>query len=566
MIATTQQPITVFKASNPEARLHRRAIAVSLLAIALLTVLLMTPGHPGHFTFERLPDWPLDVPLLVGVLLLLSGRPFALARVLITASVLLLLLLRLCDLISRTAFGRAFNPLAEWHLIQQGWGLTADTLGRFEALLLATAGLLILLLISYCLFRGLGQLAWLNRRWRTLGLLVCSLPLLLAVSATPTEHGGMVRWMLADELVERVRHARSSIADQQLFSVQLQQDDIASRSPTFAALAGRDVVFLYVESYGRSFVDNEQFRQMARQRLQAVQSQTAEAGLHVRSAWVDSPIRGGRSWLAHATVASGLRLTDHARFDRLISSERKPLSVLFGEAGWTTSVVLPVVKSLWVEGAWYQVDRFVDRDALDYQGEDFGYVTMPDQYTLTRFEERIRGTADAPLMAHIGLLDSHAPWGPLPRHQDWSMIGDGSVFDGSQRHGDRYSWARPEPVRKAYGLAVEQNLKLVGEYLSRFAADGLFIVLGDHQPASVIAGWAPNAHVPMHVFASDPALLERLPERFFSNGMLPLADAEALPMESIREMMATAFEAEAPSPASATLPETARVVASPGLK
>ncbi|MGQ7847165.1 sulfatase-like hydrolase/transferase [Granulosicoccus sp. 3-233] len=520
---------------------------MSSLAICLLLVLLLIPGHPDQFTLSRLQELPLDVPLIVLLLLLLNRTLSTMVRLLVTGAVLCLLLLRLGDLISRAAFGRAFNPLAEWHLIQQGWTLTSDTIGKAEAIALTGLGIGILLTLAVLLYRGLGYLDQLNRQWRRSWLLLCCIPLLsaMATAGGPGRHVLSLdtQWVLAGELIDRIQYTQWAVRDQARFSEALQVDELEGREPAFAALSGRDVIIIYVESYGRSFVDNPQFREQARHRLQAVQNETVSAGLHVRSAWVDSPIRGGRSWLAHSTVASGLRLTNHARFDRLISSDRKSLPRLFKQAGWTTSVVLPVVKSHWVEGAWYQVDRFFDHAALDYQGEGFGFVTMPDQYTLTAFERQVRATADAPLMAHIGLLDSHAPWGPLPRHQAWEDIEDGSLFDGTQRYGERHSWARAEPVRKAYGTAVEQNLKLVGEYLARYADDALVIVLGDHQPASVIAGWAPNAHVPMHVFSADEALLERLPDDMFSHGMLPAEQATALPMESIRGLLGTVFEA-----------------------
>lgn len=528
------------------ATLHRRAAVHSLLTIALLSALLSLPSRLEYFTLSHWLTVPLDVPIMVLLLILLNKRLFTLARVLVTATVLSLLMLRLGDLISRAAFGRAFNPLAEWHLIQQGWTLTADTLGRAEALALGASGMVILLLLAMLLYRGLGQLNRLSQAGRNTFAIICCVPLLTAMATAIAPHTRMQlfssRWVIADELLERIRYTQWTIKDQAQFTSLLQVDHLLEKPPTFSALQGRDVIVIYVESYGRTFVDNALFSDMAAQRLQAVQSETDTAGLHVKSAWVDSPIRGGRSWLAHATVASGLRLTNHARFDRLITSDRQPLAGLFKQAGWSTSVVLPVVKSDWVEGAWYQVDRFFDHDALNYQGQDFGFVTMPDQYTLTAFEQQVRATADGPLMAHIGLLDSHAPWGPLPKHQPWEDIGDGSLFDGTQRHGERYSWANADPVRQAYGTAIDQNLKLVGEYLARHADDALVIVLGDHQPASVIAGWAPTAHVPMHVFSADSSLLKRLPENFI-DGMMPAADSQALPMESIRGLIGTAFEA-----------------------
>jgi len=524
----------------------RRFVVLGLIAaIVLLTALLRFPGKPSQLIAEHWLYLPLEAPLAVLVLLVLKGRAFLAARVLMISFLSLLLLLRMGNLVSRTAFGRGFNPIAEWHLVTQGWSLTAKTIGKTEAIALAVGGIVLLVLIAIFLYRGLGNLARLSKPSRRNTFVAAAAVAAVGAGLMGLEtyhkknyHVGMVSF---EELRSRIEYTHKKIKDQAEFTELMATDPIADSEPRFAALKGRDVIILFVESYGRTSTDSEQFADHAR--LKSVEAEITDAGLSVKSAWIDSPIRGGRSWLAHATVASGLPLTDHARFDRLITSDRKSLPVLFGEAGWETSVLLPVVKGVpWVEGEWYQVDRFYDRDALEYQGKGFGYVTMPDQYTLTAFEEKVRATADYPLMAHIGLMDSHAPWGPLPIHQPWDTIGDGSVFDGTQRHGDTHSWAKPAPVRIAYGKAVDQTMKLIGEYLARYADDALFIIVGDHQPASVIDGWAPSAEVPMHIVTAEPELLERLPELNFNDGMRPHADSPALPMQSVRGMLSTVFE------------------------
>jgi len=521
-------------------------------SLLLFTFLLRFPGRPSQLVVEHWFYMPLEAPLLLLILLLVRGRAFAAVRFLAIGFLSVLLLLRIGDLISRTAFGRAFNPIADWHLVTQGWSLTAKTLGRAEALTLAGFSVLLLFLIAVILYLGLGQIVRLSKRSHRRSVVASALVVLVGAGVMAAESHyeknyrvGMVSF---DELKSRINYAHKKIKDQTEFTKLLATDAVADSAPGFEALRGRDIIILFVESYGRTFIDSEQFATKADARLKAVETEIRSAGLSVKSAWIDSPIRGGRSWLAHATLSSGLPLTDHARFDRLITSDRKSLPVLFKEAGWETSVLLPVVKGVpWVEGEWYKVDRFYDRDALNYQGKGFGYVTMPDQYTLTAFENNVRATAVRPLMAHIGLMDSHAPWGPLPIHQPWDSVNDGSVFDGTQRYGETHSWAKPAPVRIAYGISVDQNLKLVGEYLARYADNGLFIVVGDHQPASVIDGWAPSSEVPMHVVTADPELLEALPALNFNDGMRPLSTSEALPMQSFRGMISTVFEDPLPS-------------------
>ena len=526
-----------------------RATAFAV-ALALLFVLMRFPGHPDGFTAEHLLRLPLELPLVLLALVLLPRERTRAPRLLLVAALSLLLLLRLGDIGSRLAFGRAFSPLAEFHLVGQGWTLASGTVGRAEAAFVVTLALTLLVLTGTGLYRGLGSLAsFTDRERHRIGALSAALLAAGALALLVEAKGGPdlgVRADVSHELLDRVRATRRAVRDQVEFSTLIADDPVGrdENAPGFAALDGLDVIVLFVESYGRSYLDAERFAPDARADLLRIESELAGAGLVARSAWLDSPVRGGRSWLAQATLASGVPLTNHARFQRLLGSDRRSLHTLFADAGWRTAAVLPIVDGAWVEGSWYGVERFFDRGALGYAGTSFGYVPMPDQYTLSAFQRHVReGEAGRrPLMASVGLLDSHAPWTPLPLPVPWETIGDGRVFDGTRRFGGPLDWARPEPVRTMYGLAVGATLARIGEYLVRYGRDALFVVVGDHQPAGVIGGWSGDANVPVHLVASDPAVLARLPGAHFAWGMLPEGEAPVLPMAAVRELLASVFE------------------------
>ena len=148
-------------------------------------------------------------------------------------------------------------------------------------------------------------------------------------------------------------------------------------------------------------------------------------------------------------------------------------------------------------------------------------------------------------MIEAALITSHAPWTPLPRILPWEVIGDGSVFDGSQRDGDapREVWADPERVRAQYALALDYALEVVGQYVERHGDGALFVVLGDHQPAPLLTGPDASADVPVHVIADDPALLDRLPADLFGPGLIPGPERPSAPMDRLRGIVARAFEA-----------------------
>ena len=311
-------------------------------------------------------------------------------------------MLRLADIGSRLAFGRAFSPLAELHLVGQGWTLASGTIGRGEAALVVGSALVLLALVGVALYGGSG--AW--RRSRTprgrwllrtaAALLVAGLAALLVQGPGGPDLG--VRADVPRELAERVRAARRAVLDQAEFSALLADDPVGSGRRRRASPRSRGSTSSCCSSSptGGATSTRRASPRRARRGLDEIEAGLGAAGLHARSAWLDSPVRGGRSWLAQATLVSGLPLTDHARFDRLLGSERRSLHRLFADAGWTSAAVLPIVDGVWAEGAWYGVERFFDRGSLGYAGKGFGYVPMPDQYTLAAFQRHVRETAEGP--------------------------------------------------------------------------------------------------------------------------------------------------------------------------
>ena len=526
---------------------------------------MLLPGHPANLvpgTFARLP---LELPALV--LLLLFARGSALSGLRAAALALLgaLLVLRLLDLGSFVAFDRRFSPLVEMHLLGDGWNLASGAIGRLEAGLGIGAGLALIALACAALHRATGTIArsaGAARRVLAVGagaaLAAGALGLVVARAGGPDAAARLASRLasadVAPEVVERVGHMARSIADQQAFVAALDVDPVGTGpdAPSFAALAGRDVGVVFVEAYGRSALELERFSTRTRATLADVGARLDAAGLHAASGWLTSPIRGGRSWLAQATFASGLTVDDQARFDRLLGSDRRPLSALFEAAGWRTAAMMPAIVEAWPEAGWYGFDRVLDGHTSGYAGEPFGWVTMPDQYTLSAFEHRVRNVErdvegdveDAPLMGTVALISTHAPWTPVARVVPWEDVGDGSLFDGSLRFGDPVTWTDRESVRDMYAESVDYTLEVIGRYLETYAKDGFFVVLGDHQPASIVDGWGRTADVPIHVVTDDPALLARLPGDAFVPGMVPDDDSTRLPMSAARELLATRFEAE----------------------
>ena len=186
------------------------------------------------------------------------------------------------------------------------------------------------------------------------------------------------------------------------------------------ALRGKDVVIAFVESYGRDAVEDPEFASQVGAVLDAGDRRLRAAGFASRSAFLTSPTAGGSSWLAHATLLSGLWIDNQQRYDDLASSHRMTLTGAFSRASWRTVGVMPGNDSAWPESGSLGYDQIYDAKEMGYQGPRFSWATMPDQYTLSRFERTERTARNRqPVMAEITLVSSHAPWEPIPRLVDW---------------------------------------------------------------------------------------------------------------------------------------------------
>jgi hypothetical protein len=305
-----------------------------------------------------------------------------------------------------------------------------------------------------------------------------------------------------------------------------------------AGLDGADMLLMYVESYGRSALDQERYAATLVPRLEEFERQLAAAGLIAASGWLTSPTVGGQSWLAHGTIESGLWLSDQRHYDLLLTSDRLTLTKAFARAGYRTIAVKPAITMPWPEGESLGFERVYAAADLGYAGLPYNWVTMPDQYTLSVLERRERNGHARPLFAEVSLISSHAPWTPIPPVlDDWAAIGDGAVFSRWAEIGDppEVVWRDPERVRRQYILAIDHVLGVLASYAARFVDDRtLLILVGDHQAAPLITGEGAGRDVPIHVISGAPGLLEPFLAWGFMPGMQP-AGAPSRRMDTLRD-------------------------------
>jgi hypothetical protein len=147
-------------------------------------------------------------------------------------------------------------------------------------------------------------------------------------------------------------------------------------------------------------------------------------------------------------------------------------------------------------------------------------------------------------MAEIDLVSSHTPWAPLPHLVPWNAVGDGSVFDPMPARGASPSvvWRSPHRVQAGYAASVVYTLDTLVSFVQSSPDPNLvLVVLGDHEPATIVSGEGASHDVPVSVIARDPAVLDRISGWGWQPGLRPHPDAPVWRMDSFRDRFLTAF-------------------------
>jgi hypothetical protein len=337
------------------------------------------------------------------------------------------------------------------------------------------------------------------------------------------------------------------VRDEREFTAQASDDPFRSvpNGDLLTALRGKDVMLTFVESYGRSAVEDPRYAPQVDAVLDAGTAKLAAAGYSARSGWLTSPVAGGGSWLAHSTFHSGLKIGNQQRYQSLVASDRLTLGAAFKRAGWETTGVMPATNRAWPEGAFFGIDRIHDGPHLGYRGPGFSFSPMPDQYTLAQFEHLEHGRTDrGPEFAQVELTSSHVPWTPIPQPVDWNALGDGTVFAPQVAGVDPPDvvWKDDDRVRTSYRQSIEYSLTTLVDYVQHYGNDNLVLVfLGDHQPASIITGDGASHDVPITIVARDTTLLDKIAGWHWDTGLKPSPQAPVWPMEAFRNRFLTAF-------------------------
>jgi phosphatidylglycerophosphate synthase len=525
----------------------------TLLAFLVVWLALVAPTDRDQLTAQALLRLPLEALVVVA----LAVVPWSRVRVTLAAAsglvVALLLLVKVLDLSFNSVFARDFDPVGDWSYLGPGVGVLGDSIGagwaRAAAVLAGLATLALLVGVPLAMVRLVRVAAARPRFSLTAATAFATAWVLCFATGVQAVKGAPVASTSAYTLtVDEVQLVRSDLADRRAFANEIDTDAYAGADPaqTLAGLAGKDVLLVFVESYGRVAVQDTSYSEGITRVLDRGTAELEAAGYRSQSAFLTSPTFGAGSWLAHASLQSGLWVDSQRRYEQLLGEDRITLTSLFGEAGWQTVFDVPADTRDWPEGHdFYGFQRYYDSRNVDYQGPKFGYAPVPDQYTLLDFRRRELEPADRPpVMAEIDLISSHHPWTPLPRMVPWEQVGDGSVFDGMPEEGESSQevFRDPEAVKRVYGESVEYTWEALTSFLTTYDDPNLvLVVLGDHQPHTYVSGEHVGHDVPISVIAQDPAVMERVSGWGWQDGLRPSPDATVWRMDEFRDRFLAAF-------------------------
>jgi hypothetical protein len=482
-----------------------RTIARALIALGMVNLLLVLPlwWRDGAWGSAWLVPELALLPLLG---LWAAAQRSRLVPWLIAAGLTLAFAALLGDALVRAVFSRPLNILLDPWLLRAGFNLLRGSLGTPAAVIaavLAAAGVVGTLL---------GMRALVQRALAPMpptAIFAVAVASVAAFSISLSGRADLVRPALADLVQAQVKQVTSTLAERE--ALLARAGSLRMQAQPIPSLTGRDVVMVFVESYGVSALEQRRYADVLNPVLARAESTLAAAGLAAVTARMESPIRGGQSWLSHASVLSGQHIDNDYWYSLVLESGQGFLTDDLRLTGHTPLVVAPAIVQPWPEAKALGFEAIYPAEALEYAGPASGWVGIPDQYTLHRYGRHLRPRHPGPVFSVLMLISSHAPWSPgPPLVRDWDRLDRADPWPewtASAKDPLAY-WRDTDRLRSRYPHSLAYSLEAVFEWAARdLSEDALLIVLGDHQTAPLITGHDAGPDVPVHFISGDISIL-----------------------------------------------------------
>ncbi|MFF5649433.1 sulfatase-like hydrolase/transferase [Streptomyces collinus] len=543
--------LRAWRTRHPRAARALHLTTTALAAALVLGALLLPNTLPAleAVSFARIPA---EAVIGAVVVLALPHRPRLVAAVLYGLGLTALTTVNLLDMGFNEYLGRGFNAALDWDLLPDAQAYVEDTLGGGVATAVTVGAVVLVLLVAAVMVAATIRLSTVLARHRvraTKGTLIAGTVWVTCSALGLTLFGGPIASERgAGALRVHAQRTVESLRDEAAFVQQSKADTFGNTPPgqLLPDLRGKDVIFTFIESYGRSAVEDPIMAPGVDRTLDTSTKALEKAGFAARSGWLTSATYGGSSWLGHSTTMSGLWIDNQRRYRTVSAGDHLTLTKAFQKTGaWDTVGVMPGVQKGWPEEKWYGLDTLYDSRDLGYRGPKFSWSTMPDQYALEAFQRQVHGKKrDKPLMSFVILTSSHQPWAPIPKMVGWDELGDGSVFDAIQKAGKKASDVLTDTTksREEYGKSIQYSVTSLTQWLERYGTDDTVLVfLGDHQPIARVSGNGASRDVPVSIVAKDPKVLDKVAGWNWTEGLKPDRDAPVWKMSSFRDRFLKAF-------------------------
>jgi phosphatidylglycerophosphate synthase len=540
-------------------RVHRAVrISIAALAVVVLWFALVAPDRTWQFSVGALIRVPIELLVLLAVAVVLPPWPRRIVAIIAGLLIGLLSVVKFLNIAYYEEVDRPFNPVSDWVGIGQARGVIVDAIGSAltnVVLVGAVIGLVLILGAIVVATLHVSAVAARHRRGTVRG--VAALAAIWGVSAglaLQLVPGSPLASASASGLaVQTVQRTSAAINDPARFEAATRAPDPESTVPAadlLTGLRGKDVIIAFVESYGQVAVQGSSFSPAIDSVLHQQNGMLTSAGWSTQSAWLTSPTFGGISWLAHSTLEAGLWVNSNQRYNELLDSQRFTLSDAFKKAGWHTAADDPSDNPNWTPGTtFYHYDDLFNKANVGYKGPRYSYSTMPDQYTLAKFQQNELAPGHKPVMAEIDLTSSHIPWAPLPTMVPWNKVGDGSVYwaEHAKAEGATRVWKNNNTVKQFYGQSIQYSLAALTSWVTELNDPNLvLVVLGDHQPHTSVSGPGATHDVPISIITKAPSVVQQMSPWHWQNGLLPAPSAPLESMDAFRNQLLNTFNSKTP--------------------
>lgn len=399
------------------------------------------------------------------------------------------------------------------------------------------AGLAVLWTIFYLLWRFIGRRLT-NPRLGGATLVGAVLVLLASFvekSLEPTRASRALCESMFGSTLRQANHYLGTAALQP--RVEFAQAQLEKTPQDLGGLQSADLIVVFVESYGRNLFQHPRYGALLRQDLEKTTASLRAAGHGVVSSWIESPVTGGQSHVAHASFMSGIPLESSHDHEALLASDARMLTHILGDLGYHCVNVQPKLEIEWPDSQrvlGFHEDLFgVHTPYRKHGGMIYHWAAAPDQYHLALAMQNYMKSGDKPVFLQLVACVSHAPFSKIPPYiSDWNKALDPKAYQPVKTYPYTIEFYHgAEGVEEAYLATLRYTFEMLVGYVDALPRPALLLVLGDHQAPRTgsIAPDVVDYAVPLHVISNRPELLAPMRARGGSDSMIPTG-AEATPM------------------------------------